>query len=459
MASFLEFVVVHWLLALGLMSAALLGAVCLYAVDALRRKRRYFAAVVVLALVAVSFTWPGIWLVSAVCGVIVVVQATCYLYFSARSLMRRKVTPPTPTDGLPSVTVIVAARDEAAVIDTTLRALDAVDYPPELFEVVVIDDGSSDDTYALAAAVQQRARHRMRIQHYGSSGGKARRLNEVTDQVGSDLLLFLDADHQVEPDLVRRMVALFGGKPDVACVQVASSPRNVDQNILTKLAEMAHLFPCHASHRGKSVAMFVGSGGMVRRAALREIGGFHPDMLVEDLEMSYRLYRAGYRVVYEDSLRTRDLAADSFRGFFVQRHRWMSGLWQAMAYHRHETEARVPLGLVRAYYVQLSLDGIGALCLCALMMYFALAVLGLITFPATALITYALVSYVISFSVGCLRGGQPGKLLYMPLAAVYIIAYAIPASWALVDRFLLAKPLSWVKTERRVAPAEEMPGS
>ena len=218
MASFLESVVVHWLLALGLMSAALFGAVCLYAVDALRRKRRYLAAVVVLVLVAGSFTWPGIWLVSAASGVIVVLQATCYLYFSARSLVRRRVTPPTPTDGLPSVTVIVAARDEAAVIDTTLRALDAVDYPPESFEVVVIDDGSSDDTYALAAAVQQRARHRMRIQHYGSSGGKARRLNEVTDQVGSDLLLFLDADHQVEPDLVRRMVALFGGKLDVGCV-------------------------------------------------------------------------------------------------------------------------------------------------------------------------------------------------------------------------------------------------
>jgi cellulose synthase/poly-beta-1,6-N-acetylglucosamine synthase-like glycosyltransferase len=299
--------------------------------------------------------------------------------------------------------------------------------------------------------VQQGARHRIRVVQHAASGGKARRLNEVTNELSSELVLFLDADHQVEPDLVRRMVALLDGKPDVACVQVASSARNADENLLTKLLEMEYLFRCYALYSGKQVAMFVGSGGMVRRAALREIGGFDPAMLTEDVEMSYRLYRAGYRVVYEDSLCTYDLAASTFKNFFFQRHRWMSGLWQAMALHRHEAERRVQLGRVRAYYVQFCLDGFGALCLCVLMMYFALSVVGLLTFPATAVIAYMLVACGISFSVGCLRGGQPGKLLYLPLVPIYIIAHTIPMSWALIDSFLLAKPLSWVKTERRVA--------
>jgi hypothetical protein len=88
------------------------------------------------------------------------------------------------------------------------------------------------------------------------------------------------------------------------------------------------------------------------------------------------------------------------------------------------------------------------------MMYFALSVVGLLTFPATAVIAYMLVGCGLSFSLGCLRGGQPGKLLYLPLVPVYIIAHTVPMAWALVDSFVLAKPLTWVKTERRVAEPE-----
>lgn len=451
MARLFEFVAVHALLALGLLSALLFVTALAYALSALARHRRYLAFVVTLLLIPAAFSRTGMWLVCGVCSLVVITQGSCYLYFSARTLLRRRQPPAASPAALPSVAVVVAARDEAAVIEATLRSVDALDYPPELLEVVVIDDGSSDGTALLAARVQHGARHRIRIQEHASSGGKARRLNEVTGELTSELLLFLDADHQVEPDLVRRMVALLDARPDVACVQVASSARNANENLLTKLLEMEYLFRCYALYTGKRVAMFVGSGGMIRRAALREVGGFDPAMLTEDVEMSYRLYRAGYRVVYEDSLCTHDLAASTFKNFFFQRHRWMSGLWQAMALHRHETERRVGLGRVRAYYVQFCLDGFGALCLCVLMMYFALSLFGLLAFPATAVVAYMLVACGLSFSVGCLRGGQPGKLLYLPLVPVYIIAHTIPMAWALIDSFLLAKPLTWVKTERRVS--------
>lgn len=449
------------LLVLGLLSAILFGAALVYSVEGLRRQRRFGAFLLTLLVAAAAFTSPGMWLVCAGCGLVVVVQATCYLYFSARTLLRHRAPareralPAEPGQALPSVAIVVAARDEAAVISETLCSLDALNYPRELLEIVVIDDGSSDDTYALAAAVRRRAHHRLSIRQHAISGGKARRLNEATAELRSDFILFLDADHQVEPDLVRRMVAPLLGDPKLACVQVASSARNANENVLTKLLEMEYLFRCYALYSGKRVAMFVGSGGMVRREALERAGGFRTEMLTEDVEMSYRLYRAGYHVAYDDSLCTHDLAASTFKSFFVQRHRWMRGLWQAMALHRQESEQHVPLRQVRAYYVQFCLDGFGALCLCVLMMYFALGALGLIAFPGTGAIVYMLVSCGLSFSVGCLRGGQPGKLLYLPLVPVYIIAHTIPMSWALIDSFLLGKPLKWVKTERGPAPASE----
>ena len=325
MANLIGVVATHALAFLGLLSTLLFLAAVSYALEGLRRQRRYALLVIGALLSVLAFTPPGIAILSALCAVVVVVQASCYVYFSVRTLLRRRRAT-APTAELPTVSVIVAARDEAAVIADTLRSLDQLDYPRESLEIVVIDDGSSDQTYALAAAVVGRARHRMRIQHYGASAGKAQRLNEATAAAASELLLFLDADHQVEPDLLRRMVGRLAGRPDVACVQVASSARNADENLLTKLLEMEYLFRCYALYSGKQVAMFVGSGGMVRRAALQQIGGFHTEMLTEDVEMSYRLYRAGHSVVYDDALCTHDLAASTFKSFFVQRLRWMRGL-------------------------------------------------------------------------------------------------------------------------------------
>lgn len=449
----------HALVGLGLLCTALFAAALAYSVEGLRRQRRFGALALTVVVAALAVSRPGLWLVCALCSVVVVAQASCYLYFSARTLLVRS-TPPRelPSEGpLPSVAVLVAARDEAQVIAETLRALDALDYPRDALEIVVIDDGSSDETYALAAAVRRHARHRVTIRSHAASGGKARRLNEATAEVGGEFLLFLDADHRVEPDLVRRMVAQLVAEPRLGCVQVASSARNADENLLTKLLEMEYLFRCYALYSGKRVAMFVGSGGMVRRAALERAGGFHTEMLTEDVEMSYRLYRSGYRVSYDDSLCTHDLAANTFKSFFNQRLRWMRGLWQAMALHRHETERRVPLGEVRAHYVQFCLDGFGALCLCVLMMSFALAALGWKSFPVTPVVVYMLASCGLSFGLGCVRGGQPGKLLYLPVVPVYIIAHTIPMSWALLDSFLLDKPLEWVKTERAAAPPGESP--
>lgn len=457
MADFVSNLATQAVVVLGLLSTLLFLGALSYALEGLRRQRRWGALAIGLLCAVFALTPLGVWLVSAVCALTVFVQASCYLYFSVRTLLRPRRVRRVVTS-LPTVSVVVAARDEAAVIADTLRSLDALDYPTELLEIVVIDDGSTDQTYALAAAVRDRAQHRIRIQHYATSGGKARRLNETTTDLSSELILFLDADHQVDSDLVRRMAERLVGRPEIACVQVASTARNADENLLTKLLEMEYLFRCYALYSGKQVAMFVGSGGMVRRSALVEIGGFHTEMLTEDVEMSYRLYRAGYSVVYDDGLTTHDLAANTFRSFFAQRLRWMRGLWQAMALHRHERETTVPLGRVRAYYVQFCLDGFGALCLCVLMMYFAFAWLGLFAFPATSAIVYMLAGCGVSFSLGCVRGRQPGKLLYLPLVPVYIVAHTIPMSWALIDSFVLGRPLKWVKTERRVEPELNVSG-
>jgi cellulose synthase/poly-beta-1,6-N-acetylglucosamine synthase-like glycosyltransferase len=432
---------------LGAASLAVVVAGVAYAVDQLLRRRRYVVLAAFGLAVAAALTGPGAWVLGAACALVVSTQAACYLYFTARTVLRRRRAAPVWRDPLPAVAVVVPARDEAAVLEPTLASLDALDYPRTLLEIVVVDDGSVDATLALATEAAATMRHRVRVVHHDRGAGKARRLNEVVQSLGADFVLVLDADHWVSPDLLRRMLSGFVGQTDVACVQVASAVRNGDDGVLTKMLELEYLCRCRAFYPGKAMGVFVGSGGLFRRSALLAVGGFNPAMLTEDVDLSYRLYAGGMRIVYDDAVQSRDLAPSTLSGFFRQRYRWMRGVWQAMLLHLG-AKTSASLARVRMYFVQFTLDGLGALCLCLLEIELAFGRSPGLGRIAQASMFLMLASCAVACTVAVIRGGRARDLAYLPLVPLYLIAHSIPMTWALIDNYLLSKPIVWTKTER-----------
>jgi len=443
------------ILALGAASLLVFALAGLYLLNGLRQRARYASLFFALAAIALALTHVGSLTLAIGCGVVVLAQAGSYAYFSTRTLLRKKPRSHAWSKPLPKVTVAVPAKDEAAIIDATLRSLDELDYPRELLELVLIDDGSSDGMSEIAAARAKAMRHRLRLVSHPSPGGKAQRLNELIRTLDSQFLLVLDADHWVEKDLLRRMLDGFEPDPQIACVQAASAVRNAGTNVLTKLLEMEYLFRCKGVYPGKRMGVFLGSGGMFELGALRDVGGFDSNMLTEDTEISYRLYKRGKRISYDDRMTTHDLAPTDFKNFFNQRHRWMRGLWQAMLVHLSRSELGRLSPRLGAYFVQFTFDGFGALCWCWLEALVVLRALGWLTLPAALFVPiYAmLLSSALSFALGTLRGNRPFNLLFLPLLPLYIVLHTIPMAWALVDSYVLAKPLIWVKTERRADPA------
>jgi len=439
-----------FVLLLGAASLALFALCTLYLLNGLRRQARYWALLAALGIVALGLTRLGTFTLALGCSVVVLGQSASYTYFAARTLLRRRARVRAWSRVLPRVTVVITARDEGPIIEPTLGSLDALDYPEELLDLVLIDDGSRDGMGDIAQARAGLMRHRLRIVSHAKSAGKAQRLNELIQSVNSDYVLVLDADHWVEPDLVNRMLPGFEQGADVACVQAASAVRNGGTNLLTKLLEMEYQFRCKGVYPGKRVGIFLGSGAMFERGALLDVGGFDAGMLTEDTEISYRLYEHGKRILYDDSLLTHDLAPANFRNFFNQRHRWMRGLWQAMLAHLAHGENRRLSGRLGAYFVQFTFDGFGALCLCCLEAWVLLSALGFATLPPAFVIPiYAmLLSSGLAFAVGALRSQRPLNLLLLPLLPGYIVLHTIPMAWALVDNYVLHKPLIWVKTER-----------
>jgi len=134
---------------------------------------------------------------------------------AAAMLARLRSRPVRKSDVLPRVSVIVAAHNEQDVIERRLDNLLALDYPPELLEIVVASDASTDQTDQIVARVAERE-SRVRLLPF-PRGGKVAAQNRAVRETDAEILAFSDANAQWKPDALRKLVRNFGD-PDVAYV-------------------------------------------------------------------------------------------------------------------------------------------------------------------------------------------------------------------------------------------------
>lgn len=319
---------------------AVVGPVLGYLVVGAVRWRRPAVLLALAGLAALVAAVPGpvlaaAWLVWAVAMALSLTVMLAYTVVSARLLLPvRPVGGPTENPGLPTVAVLVAARDEAGVIGACLDSVLRADYPAERLRVIVIDDGSTDATAAIVSGYATANRHvRLVVRAPDAARGKAAALNDILFALDTDYVAILDSDHQIATDFFRTTLRYLAD-PALGGVQVRTVGRNWARNTLTGLAEMELLGWQYCFVDVKSRAgLFtpaLGSGCVFRTAALQQVGGFDNSLAVEDLDASFRLYRAGRRIVFcSRTYTTHEVIAD-LPGFFRQRYRWTRGTIQSV---------------------------------------------------------------------------------------------------------------------------------
>ncbi|HEX6717449.1 MAG TPA: glycosyltransferase [Pyrinomonadaceae bacterium] len=235
---------------------------------------------------------------------------------------------------LPRITVQLPLFNELYVVDRLLKAVTAIDYPPEKLEIQVLDD-STDETARVAEVVVAKYAAQGFDIHYihrdERTGFKAGALENGNKSAKGELLAIFDADFVPKPDCLRKLVDFFTD-PMVGCAQMRWSHINGQYNLLTRLQTImldGH-FVVEQTTRNRTGGFFNfnGTAGIWRRRAIEMSGGWQHDTLTEDTDLSFRAQLMGWKFVY---LLDEEAPAEipvEINAFKAQQRRWAKGVMQ-----------------------------------------------------------------------------------------------------------------------------------
>ncbi|HEV3172025.1 MAG TPA: glycosyltransferase family 2 protein [Actinocrinis sp.] len=262
-------------------------------------------------------------------------DAICLLLGLIRLLGDRK---PVLGAERPALEVIIPAFNESAGIERLLRSIDraAANYGGPV-RVVMCDDGSTDDTRALAEGAIAAYTHATGEVIEGTHAGKAKALNLALSRCTSDYVFRLDADCAVDPNAFVYAIPHFLSDPRVGVVGALTTPKEPYGTWLDRMRGLEVLavygFSLTLLSEVDAVPCIPGTFCAFRREPAAELGGFVHGMFGEDAEFTCALARLGWRVVLDPRIRSYEDVPKSIRELRVQRYRW--GLGGMMNFARY----------------------------------------------------------------------------------------------------------------------------
>lgn len=275
-----------------------------------------------LALFAVICIW-GLLLINIV---LIVAGYVYYLKNEARK------TPDIP-EYVPFISVMVPAHNEGKVIVKTVESLLAFDYPKDRYEIIVINDNSSDNSAELLEAIQAKnpARQLKVINTDNVTGGKGKSnaLNIGFAESRGEYIAIYDADNTPERQALRILVGEITNDAKLGAVIGKFRTRNRNASWLTRFINIETLSFQWMAQAGRwalfKLCTIPGTNFIVRRSLLEAIGGWDVKAVAEDTEISFRIYMMGYRIKFQSKAVTWEQEPQTLPVWFKQRSRWAKG--------------------------------------------------------------------------------------------------------------------------------------
>lgn len=248
---------------------------------------------------------------------------------------RRQAIPRAMPRTWPFVTIQLPIYNEGRVVERLLEAVVGLDYPRDRLEIQVLDD-STDETAQLVkrlVASYQAMGHPIELlRRPNRNGYKAGALAYGLRRARGEFIAIFDADFIPPPDFLKRMIPVLLADPTIGAAQARWSHLNAESSWITRAQALmldAHFMVDQVARSAVGLPVnFNGSAGVWRRAALEAAGGWEPDTLTEDLDVSYRAQLAGWRLVFVPDVAVPGEIPPTLQAFKRQQFRWAKGTTQ-----------------------------------------------------------------------------------------------------------------------------------
>ncbi len=200
---------------------------------------------------------------------------------------------------LPFLSVIVPVHQGAQILPRSLAALCGSELPRECWELIVVDDASTDDTSLVAARWADTV-----VRLAGKPHGPAYTRNRGFEASRGEVIVFIDADVAVHADTLRRFATLFLQQPDLGAAFGSYDRQPVGEGVVSRYRNLLHHYVHHRD--GGAAETFWAGCGAVRRGVFAEVGMFdewhYARPQIEDIELGRRIRRSGHRVLLEPAI-------------------------------------------------------------------------------------------------------------------------------------------------------------
>lgn len=249
------------------------------------------------------------------------------VFFLVTYLQRKREivirTDPIALADYPPVTIMVPCYNEAKTLAATVESLLALDYPKQKLNVIIIDDGSTDDTWERAQSYAENPQIRLIRK---KNGGKHTALNRALEEVRTPFVGCLDADSSVHPEALKRIMTFFS---DATTMAVAPSIIVRDPKTLIQYAQRAEY---DMSHYNKKMLAFMGAihvtpgpFSIFRKKVFDNLGPYRKAHNTEDQEIALRMHKHGYKIDHCPDAYVYTNSPNTIGKLYRQRVRWTYG--------------------------------------------------------------------------------------------------------------------------------------
>ncbi len=367
----------------------------------------------------------------------------------------------------PFVSIIVPAHNEEKVIEQTVKAILNMDYPTESFELIVVNDKSTDRTGEILYSLQENNPDLKIVNvRKGGGRGKSAALNIGLKRARGDYIVVYDADNTPEKLALKYLVSAITENSGLACVVGKFRTRNKYKTILTRFINLETLGFQWLSQAGRwklfKISTIPGTNYIIRKNILDTLGGWDENSITEDTELSMRIYqhKGVNKIKFFPLAITWEQEPETLSVWFKQRTRWVKGNIQVISklFSKNIFSYNSAIILDLIYYFSLYF-----LFISAIIVSDSILILQLFGFAKVTLSGYYIALWILAFilfllemmlAIGLEKGENNYKnllllsLMYFTYSQLWIVLVLKSSFSLLRERISGDLSVYWYKTER-----------